>query len=266
MIADDPNAVIASSIDLDESSVLSLLGDVPGALEMAQRAARSATVSGWAKGRRVAALNIAKFLVSLGRLSEVDEQIRIAKEQSFHSVTFEVGLADTQAQVAYCRGLDEAAEDVLTTVEQLSEGVPQWHRLTNHITRNRLLIRLNRFGEAVESATECLQAAERLGSERLAATFRIQRAEALLGLGQPGESGLFAASFSTSLDLPLSIAGSLHLVAAKALFADGLVDRGQQRLGTAIRILDQAGDKPAEMEARSTGLADGARGSQSSTK
>ena len=185
-IADDPNDLLASSIDLDESSVLSLLGDVPGALDMAQRAAKSAAASGWAKGKRVAALNVAQFLVSLGRLSEVDAHLKLAREQAFQSVTYDVGLAETQAQVAYCRGLYEAAEDVLANAARLSDGVPQWYRLTNQVTRNRLLIRLGRFREAVENATECIVNAERSAAEHLVTTFRIQHAEALVGLGPAG--------------------------------------------------------------------------------
>ena len=199
LIADDPNDLVGSSIDLDESSVLSLLGDVPGALDMAQRAAKSAAASGWAKGRRVAALNVAQFLVSLGRLSAVDAHVQRAREHAFQSVTYDVGLAETQAQVAYCRGLYDVAEDVLARAEQLSESVPEWYRLTNRVTRNRLLIRLERFREAVESITDCVLNAERASAEHLATTFRIQLAEALLGLGMPDEGRLLAASPASSV-------------------------------------------------------------------
>ena len=58
LVAMEPNDLITASIDLDESSVLFLLGDVPAALEMAQKAERSADQSGWAKGKTVAILNV----------------------------------------------------------------------------------------------------------------------------------------------------------------------------------------------------------------
>ncbi len=217
MIAEDPNELIASSIDLDESSVLSLLGDVPGALEMAQRAAESARASGWAKGKRVAAMNIAQFLISLGRLPEVESYIQLAKDQSFQSVTYDHGLADTEAQLAYCRGQYDRAEEILTIADQLNDSVPQWHRLTNYVTRVRLLIRLRRFDEAVDRATECLEAAERSGSEHLAAAFRLQRAEGLLALGLPEEASGVATSSTASLGLPLSGIGSQVLGRGKGI-------------------------------------------------
>ena len=249
---EDPNQLIASSIDLDESSVLSLLGDIPGALEMAQRATRSATASGWAKGKRVAAQNVAQLLVSLGRLSEVDSHIQLAAEQTFQSVTIDVALADTRAQLAYCREQYGAAEETLSTAERLGNSVPQWPRLTNHVTRNRLLIRLGRFHEAVDRATECLAAAEMARAGHLATAFRLQRAEALLALNLPEESSFLATSPTMLSGLPLSVVGAQHLVAAKALLADGARERGGSRLGTAMRVLEQAGDKPAEVEARLT--------------
>jgi hypothetical protein len=83
LIALEPNDMVSSALDLDESSVLFLLGDLTGALEMAQRAAHAASVSGWAKGRTVALLNVSQFLVSLGRLEEADAQIALAKNQPF---------------------------------------------------------------------------------------------------------------------------------------------------------------------------------------
>ena len=83
LVSADPNQLIASSLDLDESSVLSLLGDVPGALEMAQRAARSADESGWAKGKSVAVLNVAQFWVLLAALAEADVEIQRRETSQF---------------------------------------------------------------------------------------------------------------------------------------------------------------------------------------
>ena len=115
--------------------------------------------------------------------------------------------------------------------ERLGSSVPQWHQLTNHVTRNRILIRQRRFTEVVEAAKEGLQAAEQVGSENLATTFRIQRAEALIGLGSPDEGGSIAAPSGMTPHMPLSVVGARHLVAAKALLAAGSNKRGQARLG-----------------------------------
>ena len=72
LVAMEPNDLITASIDLDESSVLFLLGDVPAALEMAQKAERSADQSGWAKGKTVAILNVGQYLLlSAGSLMQM---------------------------------------------------------------------------------------------------------------------------------------------------------------------------------------------------
>ncbi len=144
--------------------------------------------------------------------------------------------------------------------EGLGSSVPQWHQLTNHVTRNRILIRQRRFTEVVEAAKEGLQAAEQAGSENLATTFKIQRAEALIGLGSPDEGASIAALVGMTPHMPLSVVGARHLVVAKALLAAGSNKRGQARLGTAIRILEHAGDKLTELEARLTAEAQSAKG------
>jgi DNA-binding NtrC family response regulator len=152
------------------------------------------------------------------------------------------------------------AEQALVVAERLGSSVAQWHQLTNHVTRNRILIRQGRFTEVVEAAEKGLQAAEQVGSENLATTFKTQRAEALIGLGSPDAGASIAAPSGMTPHMPLSVVGARHLVAAKALLATGSNKRGQARLGTAMRILEHAGDKLTELEARLTADAQSAKG------
>ena len=53
----DGNVWLSAAVDLDESGLLGLTGDVVGALELAESGGRRAEESGWAKGKVVAAVN-----------------------------------------------------------------------------------------------------------------------------------------------------------------------------------------------------------------
>jgi hypothetical protein len=78
LLSASPNLWLAASIDLDESSLLSLRGEVGPALEMATRAALVAEESGWSKGIVAAAANCAFCCVSLNRLKEAGAHLRRA--------------------------------------------------------------------------------------------------------------------------------------------------------------------------------------------
>ena len=143
----------------------------------------------------------------------------------------------------------EDAHEALRAADGLTHNVPQWRRLTNQVTKNRLLIRQNKWREATDSATECLQAANALGSEQLARVFRIQLAEALIGSNRL-DKAIETITFGEAVSgVPLSLFGGQQLIAAKSLLAAGLMRRGVQRLGTAKRVLESAGDRLAETEA-----------------
>ena len=215
LLLEDHNEWIASAIDLDESSVLSLLGDVPGALELARRASSAATRSGWAKGKSIAALNTAQFLVSLGKLSEVESHILLAEQGTFRTVVFDVALADTRAQLALCRGLDELAERTLLEAKEFSSSVPAWHQLTNDVTRNRLLLQGRRFHEVLPLIRGNIEAAQESGSENLTTAFMLQEAEAALGLGDSGSAGRLCSSHEMNPRSPLSLLGGLSFSRAR---------------------------------------------------
>ena len=137
LIAGDQNTWLASSLDLDESSVLFLMGDSVGALALAERGSAAALECGWAKGQLVAAVNLAHQLVSLGRISEAQAQLELARDHLFQSITTDVALAEIRAQVALSRGLYHQALAILDEAERVSDGVPQWYALANQTTHIR---------------------------------------------------------------------------------------------------------------------------------
>jgi DNA-binding NtrC family response regulator len=250
LLSIEPNELITAAIDLDEASTLGLLGDPAGGLELATRAAASAASSGWERGKRVAVLNIAQFLVSLGRFDEAEKQIGWIRAQPFQSVMNNLALADTEAQIALCRGLPSAAWERLDKAEQGVHRAPNWNNLTNQATRTRTLIGLSQFAQAAELASESGRAAASSGSEQLESILSVLHAEACLGQGDDEAGGRVAASAELLNDSPLALLGLRYLVGGKSLVAAGAVPLGLGRLGTAERVLGHAGDVPAVLEAR----------------
>jgi hydrogenase-4 transcriptional activator len=250
LLTADQNGWLASSLDLDESSVLFLMGDSVGALALAERGSVSANECGWAKGKLVAAVNLAHQLMSLGRTSEAEALLGLAREQSFHSITTDVALAEIRAQVALSRGLCDEALAILIEAERVSDGVPCWYALANQTTHIRVLFRLGHWQEAVDRASNCLAAAKEAGAEQLFAAFSLLRAEALIGLGRSDENEF--PTFDRLVGWPLSLIGTHYLVTAKALLASGEIGRGLSSLERARRVLRYAGNKPAEIEAQFT--------------
>ena len=225
------------------------MGDVPGAVELATRGSQAAEASGWARGQLIGALNLAQFFVSLGRLSEAEAQLTVARGQVYRSISSDFALADTQAQIYLVREQYAQAETILRNTEGRGEGVPRWYELSNQVTYNKLLLRQNRLGEAAESSARCVQVAHEAGAEQLCATLEVQRAEALVR--QNGSINSIVAEALHRLDVsPLSVVGLRYLVTAKALDISGVECRGRHQLQRAIRLLEQVGDKVSELDGR----------------
>ena len=94
----DPNHYLAASAALNHASVLTLMGDLPQALAMAELGAAEAAVSGWSRGKLAAAASRAFLYVSLGRITEAKEQLEIARREPFDSPSYYLTLTETQAR------------------------------------------------------------------------------------------------------------------------------------------------------------------------
>ena len=121
LLALAPSDWLNASVDLDESSVLTLVGDVDGAMELAQRGAANSASSGWSRGRVVAAANLAHLFVSVGRFAEAKEQLEAANKQDFKSGAYDLVLADTRAHLAMSVGDLAGAESILRETEARAE-------------------------------------------------------------------------------------------------------------------------------------------------
>ena len=178
LLTNEPNEVLSATIDLDESSVLWLMGDLGGAIALAARASGSAKEQGWVKGELVAGVNLAQFLVSQGLFAEATDQVENARASASLAHNFFKGsLADTEAQIAIHRGEFAKAREILSDPGSL--GVPNWYALSLNVTANRLAIKEGDWSRAVASAEASELSARVAGVEHLARVFRMQRQEAL---------------------------------------------------------------------------------------
>ena len=249
LLKGDPNELTSAILDLDESGVLFLMEDAAGALETASRASIAAGQSGWSRGELVAKLNIAQCLVALDRLDEAETQLDDAKASKSHSVPYDVGLADTEAQLAICRGDLLKAQGFLDSVEPLISKVPQWYALTNQLTRNRLLLCLKRSEEAKRQIDLAIAEAEKTHNYHLMSKFRMQLLEALIQSSLPA-AHLISAALGPDRAASGSLAALGCLAAGRANLAAGAVSRGGGQIRRAARLLKQVGDKASEFDAR----------------
>lgn len=179
-----PNLWLSASVDLDESAVLSLRGEMGLALEMATRAAEVAEQSGWSKGIVAAAANSAFCCVSLSRLEEAQCQLRRAFNQLFKSPSYELALAETEAQLAFASGNYDLAEQIIRKHEGRADTVQPWYELSGQETLIRILLRQQRWTEALERSEAALVLAREAGVEPFVTGLRVARADALLGAGK----------------------------------------------------------------------------------
>ena len=128
-MTDEPNQYLSASIDVDESVVLWLIGDIGGATELAQRGAIAATEIGWSRGSVAARANLACLYVSSGRLSDAHEQVRRAQQERFSSVSTTLALADTTARALMADERFDEAQRLITSVLE-EPGSRPWYRLS----------------------------------------------------------------------------------------------------------------------------------------
>ena len=244
----DTNEWLASAFDLDESSVLMLIGDPCGAVILAQRGSAAAARSGWTKGQFAASANLACLFVSLGKLQEAQRELASARRTRFVSASYDVALADTEAQIAFCEQRFVDAERILTSIKY-SEGLSLHYTLQNQHTLTRLYLYLGRAREARELSGKCVKAAESIGAKAFLELFRMTLAEADVMLKIKSDLRSIAARNSIA-EASLSILGASYLVLGKALLSsDGSQTRASSHLRRAKRVLESAVSKPTELQA-----------------
>ena len=229
----EPDLVLGASLDLDESSLRSLVGDVPGALEIAKRAMRTAQVSGWSKGVVAAAANCAYFSVVIGDFESARRFVANATHERFQSPSYRLALDDTNARLASADG-DMAKAEALVGGGTSASTQP-WYQLSAAETLVRLMSNQRRWREALDYSERALEFAKQTGTESFIPLMELARSNALLGLGaDPQRIGL-PLELTASASSP-STTGSLYHVLGKALELSGSNVKGRAYLERSARI------------------------------
>ena len=177
----EPNAWLMAATDLDESGVLSLCGDVVGAIELAKSGGASADDSGWSRGRVAAAATLAFCYVSMGNFADAEAQFSRIERERFNSPSYRLALADTKARAALAAGDWTRAEEILDSCSSELNAVQRWYDLTARHTRVRVLLARRRFEDARVLSDQGISAAAGARVEPLVAAFRLLKAEAEIG-------------------------------------------------------------------------------------
>ena len=243
----EPSLWLAAAVDLDESSVRALSGDLDTAWALATRARQLSDESGWARGKGIAATNLAYLAVLLGHFNEVEHHVRDAKRLLAGSPTHLLSVVDTEAQWAFCRGEFARAREVLSAVSAINIPRGRWYELTIQNSRARLLLRERRWTEAVEVADQCLPLAESAGAAQFVNSFRLSRFEALAELGRFSLSDL--ANSLPDAEASLDAVASYQIASGKALIRHNYAARGIRRARRGLRFYVSTGQAPLRKHA-----------------
>jgi DNA-binding NtrC family response regulator len=251
LLVGEPSLYLSSSIDLDESVVLWLAGDIVGATELAERGAVVASEIGWSRGRVAAAANLACLYVCSGRLRDAHTQVRVAANEPFSSPSFRLALADTEARALMAAGDHAGAKRVLA--EHTNESVQSWYRLTVEQTNVQLMLREERWADVLDSIDRSIESARTAKLLPNLTFFQLARLEAASAAGAVGNWEELPLSNSYR-DWPLSLIGSFHSMLGRALCTLGETSRGTAHAERARRVWAAAGDVMALESQRSRPL------------
>ena len=248
LLTGDANAYLSSSIDLDESVVLWLTGDIDSAIDLAERGAALAFRIGWSRGCVAAGANLACLYVCSGRLKEAHERIQQATHESFSSPSFKLALTDTRVRALLASGEYAAAEAILEANQLELQGQP-WYELTFRQTQVELLRRMNRWPEALAKLSTCIESAREAKLQTLLTGFQLAQAEILVE--SEGHTDLTNLPLTeTHAGWPLGLIGGFHSAIGKALSASDEEARGRSHKARAVRIFEGAGDLMAAKRIR----------------
>jgi DNA-binding NtrC family response regulator/tetratricopeptide (TPR) repeat protein len=235
LLCEQSNLLLSACVDLDESSLRSLVGDFAGALEMAKAAVVTSETSGWSKGIVAAAANCAFFSLAIGDLDAASQFVRHASAQNFKSPSYALALDETIARLKSASGDWEDAEGLLRRYCQRTPTIQPWYQLSAAETLIRLLAAQGRWAEALEQAEQGLSFANEIGAEPFIRSMELARVNAMLGLGQDPQTLKLPLVLNRSVWSP-GLAGSLYEVLGRAFTVAGSHGTAEIYLRRATRI------------------------------
>ncbi|MEO7273173.1 MAG: hypothetical protein ABIX28_16145, partial [Vicinamibacterales bacterium] len=239
LLIDESNVWLGAAADIDESAVLSLCGDIPGALELAERGAVQAAASGWSRGKVAASGNLAYCYVALGQFDKADLELSRTEREPFRSPSILLALADTRARAELAQGNTRRAEELLDKQTDDLRTIQRWYDIVAISTRVRALLMRAEFGPALKLAEEGLTAAESAQVDDAVVAFTFMRAEAQIGGGQVIDP---TSPLSTARDgWPPATLADRRLVLSRAFAAIDDGPRANLEIGRAVRIYRSSG-------------------------
>jgi len=234
LLLDEPNVWLSAAADIDESAVLSLCGDIRGAVELAEKGAAQAADSGWSRGKVAASGNLAFCYVALGDFDRADHELAKTQQEPFSSPSLLLAFADTRARAALARGDTRLAERLLERRIGDVRAIQRWYDVVALSTRVRALLMRSEFVPALGLAEEGLRAAEATQMDDAVVAFTFMKAEAQIGAAQRIEpSELLSGAHQ---DWPPARLADRRVVLSRAFSAMRQPDRRELELGRAARI------------------------------
>ncbi len=186
LISSWPNVWQQGRLAVTSSGIEIIQSDYEAALEFTHEALSCADKSGSRDIRLPALANLAHIKLAQGKLDEAREAIVAFKSMVRAGGNTEIGLRDTEMEVALAAGdLDlatELAKDVKAASSNL-DGGNSYHGLWNKLTQVRLQYRLGDFDAGLAIAMEAIPRIERLADKNLLERMQLLTAE---GLGRAG--------------------------------------------------------------------------------
>jgi DNA-binding NtrC family response regulator len=179
---------------------------------------------------------------------EAEAQLRLASRQAFRNPIYEFAISDTRALIAFRKGQLDVAAELVASHQGTRGPAINWYQLETELTRVRILLRLERWGDALKCAETGLEKAKSVGAQRQAVAFRFARTEALVGAGEQ------LSPQDRLLDLDqhfwaVSEIGSFWLVLGKVFHVAGFNERARAYARRAVRLFQTIGTKAAGADA-----------------
>jgi transcriptional regulator with PAS, ATPase and Fis domain len=256
LLEHSPNLRLSAIADHDEGCVLGTAGDMNTALQLVDRGTQLSEQSGYSKGIAIGAGNRGHVLAALGRYDEAERHLKIAEELAFENAAFVLTKSLTRADIATRMGRFDVAESILQAQAAQMPTVALWYVLERELVKARLLLRQQRWSEALLCAESGRRNASAAGMDRHTVSLSIVAAEARMRLGTPVQISDLTRSWNRKR-WPVSLHGDYLTLMSSLLQGEGRQTRANALLKQAIRVFEGAGEIAAATELRSTDINSG---------
>jgi DNA-binding NtrC family response regulator len=255
LLEDYPNVVQEGTYALARSAHAALCSDLDEALRGARKALECANKSGAVSLRIPALGTLSHVLLAAGRFDECQASLAAALSRSHRGGSVEIGLHDTQLQLALAMNDLPAASAAAATTAQISERLDDGHSyygLWYQLTRVRWLLRLGDIPNALRLALDAIPVIERMADRNLLDRIKLLAAEALGLDGRPRDGAqLLAEVMLANEDPPPELVAEFSRVGGSLALADHPA-AAREHFRRAARIYADIGNVTARRDVERT--------------